>query len=188
MLGTLSELDAINIILSSVGSDPVNSLDEEADVDLSNARFFLEKTSRDIQRKGWDFNTYTYTMYPDTFSKKILWDARILKFKSTDGNTYVKRGNFLYDMTNQTFEFKNSVVLEAILGLDFKDLPDCFKNYIAARAALDFQFKYFGDTNVSTDLQYNMQEAYQDIVQYDMDMNKVNMLQMTNVAEVLERT
>ena len=95
MLGTLSELDAINIILSSVGSDPVNSLDEEADVDLSNARFFLEKTSRDIQRKGWDFNTYTYTMYPDTFSKKILWDARILKWgcgqKPGHENTIVKK-------------------------------------------------------------------------------------------------
>lgn len=188
MLGTLSELDAINIILSSVGSDPVNSLDDEADVDLSNAKFLLEKTSRDLQRKGWDFNTYNYTMYPDAFSKRILWDNRIIKFKSQDSNTYAKRGIYLYDMTNSTFEFKDKIVLTAILGLDFDDLPDCFKNYIAARAAIDFQAKYFGDQEVSSDLQYNMQEAYQDIVQYDMDMGDYNMLNLTNVSEVLERT
>lgn len=188
MLGTLSELDAINIILSSVGSDPVNSLDDEADVDMANAKNLLEQTSRNIQRKGWDFNTYTYTMKPDVYTKKILWDNRIIKFKSRDGNTYAKRGNYVYDMTNQTFEFENDIVLTAILALDFEDLPDCFKNYIAARAAIDFQARYFGDQQVSQDLQYNMQEAYQDIVQYDMDMGSYNMLNLTNVSSVLERT
>ncbi|MBS5519650.1 MAG: hypothetical protein KHX13_04875 [Acidaminococcus intestini] len=188
MLGTLSELDAINIILSSVGNDLVNSLDDEVDVDIANAKNILELTSRNIQRKGWDFNTYRYTMYPDVYTKKILWDNRIIKFSSEDGNTYAKRGNYLYNMSNQTDEYDREVVLTAIMALDFEDLPDCFKSYIAARAAIDFQSRYFGDQQVSQDLQYNMQEAYQDIVQYDMDMGNYNMLNLTNVSSVLERS
>ena len=56
MLMALTELDAINLMLSSIGSDPVSDLDE-TDVDVANAKRILEDTSRNIQRQGWDFNT-----------------------------------------------------------------------------------------------------------------------------------
>lgn len=188
MLLATTKLEAINIILSSIGSDPVNSLEDENDVDIANASEMLDRASRDIQRKGWDFNKGTYTLYPDVNTHKIRWDNNIIKFKSTDGKSYAKRGDYLKNMTDDTLEFDKEVKLEVTMALDFDDLPDCFRTYIAARVALDFQQKYFGDTAVSSDLQFNMQEAYADIVQYDMDMGEYNMLQLTNVAEVLQRT
>lgn len=58
MLTATTTLDAINIILSSIGADPVNTIDTEIDVDTANAMRMLERASRDIQRRGWDFNTY----------------------------------------------------------------------------------------------------------------------------------
>ena len=73
-------------------------------------------------------------------------------------------------------------------GTEFEDLPDCFKNYVTAKASIDFQTRYFGDSPVSQDLQMAMSMAYQDIVQYDMDMQDVNMLNLTGVSEVLQRT
>lgn len=188
MLLATSELDAINIILSSIGADPVNTIDEEIDVDVANARRILDKTSRDIQRKGWDFNSYTLSLTPDKYTNKIQWIPTIISFKATDGGTYAKRGEYLYDIQRQTYEFAKSINITAVMAISFDDLPDAFRNYIAARAALDFQAHYMGDQVVSQDLAASLQEAYQDIVSYDMNMGDYNMLQMTGVAPVLERS
>lgn len=188
MLTITDELDAVNAMLSAIGSDPVNSLVDTTDVDVFNALRLLEKTSRDVQRKGWNFNTGTYTMYPNLYDKKILWDNTIIQHKSTDGNTYIKRGNYLYDMTNQTFEFTDKIELTVTRALDFTDLPDCFKNYITAKAAFGFQARYFGDAAVTNVLQMDLAEAYQDIVEYDLNMQDVNALQFTSVSEVMTRS
>lgn len=186
MLSTITRLEAINIILSAIGSGPVNTIDEDTDIDVANATALLDKISRNVQRQGWDFNRGTYTMYPDVVTHKIRWDNSIIKFTSSNG-TYAKRGDYLYDIDNKTFEFKDKIELEVTVALDFDDLPDCFKNYIAAQAAIEFQQKYLGDDVVSRILQFDLQEAKADIVQYDMDMGDHNMLQLTNIAEVLER-
>ncbi len=154
-----TELDAVNAMLSAIGSDPVNSLEDSTDVDVMNALRILEKCSRDIQRKGWDFNTGTYTMYPNAYDKKILWDDTIISHKADDGNTYVKRGDYLYDMTNQTFIFEKEISLTVIKALDFTDLPDCFKNYIAAKSSFGFQARYFGDSAVPTAVQMDLAAA-----------------------------
>ena len=72
--------------------------------------------------------------------------------------------------------------------VDFEDLPDAFKNYIAARAAMNFQTRYMGDAANSQDLALSVQEAYQDIVTYDMNMGDHNMLTYSGVTPALERS
>lgn len=185
MLLSLTKLDAINLMLAAIGSDPVNDIDE-TDVDVANALRLLEDTSRNLQRQGWDFNTAEYTMYPNQ-DNKIRWIDTILKFTSDDG-AYVKRGEFLYDNTNMTFYFKNKVVLNVVIAVDFEDLPDCFKRFIASKAALQFAQRYMGDPTTVETLQYDVQDSWSQIVQYDMDMGNYNMLQLTNISEVLQRT
>ena len=188
MITATSKLDAINIILSSIGSDPVNTINEEIDVDVANACRMLDRASRDIQRKGWDFNTYTLTLSPDQYTGKVPWIPTIISYRSTDGTPYVKRGENFYDIENQTFQFKQPIHLTAIMMVDFEDLPDAFKNYIAARAAMNFQTRYMGDTANSQDLALSVQEAYQDIVTYDMNMGDYNMLTYAGVTPALERS
>ena len=185
MLSSLTKLDAINLMLAAIGSDPVNDVDE-TDVDVANAIRLLEDTSRNLQRQGWDFNTAEYTMYPNK-DNKIRWIDTILKFTSDDG-AYAKRGEFLYDNTNMTFYFKDKVVLQVVIAVDFEDLPDCFKRYIASKAAFQFAQRYLGDQTTTEILQFDMQDAWSQIVQYDMDMGDYNMLKLTNIAEVLQRT
>lgn len=188
MLITLTEIDAINQMLSAIGSDPVTTLEDSTDIDVINARRLLKDASRTVQRQGWDFNKTTRTYSPDKTTKRISWDDTIISLKSSDDNTYVKRGKYLYDMTNGTYTFDKDIEATVIYGVDFDDLPDCFKNYVTAKAAIDFQARYFGDNTVSQDLQMAMASAYQEIVQYDMDMQDVNMLNLTGVSEALQRT
>ena len=188
MLETLTELDAVNRILSAIGSDPVTTLEDDMDIDIINARSILAAVSRDIQRKGWDFNRTTRTLTPTLGEKKIPWDTTTLTLKANDGNTYVKRGDWLYNMTQGTYEFSHPIDVEITCGVDFEDLPDPFKNYVIAKASIDFAMRYFGDASVAQDLQAALQMAHQDIVQYDMEMGSCNMLQIGETPSILERT
>ncbi len=187
MLMCISKLDAINTILSSIGSDPVNSLDD-TDVDVMNALRLLENESRKIQRQGWLFNTESITLTPDKYTHKIYWDNSMLAYKSQDGNNYVKRGDYLYDITNSTDNFTAPVVLSVIRAVDFEDLPDCFREYITAKTAVEFQMRYLGDTNVAQDLMIAVQQAQSELVSYDINSGNYNMLQFTGVSENLQRT
>ena len=188
MLTIMTELDAVNIMLNAIGSDPINSLPDSTDVDVANALRLLEKTSRSIQIKGWDFNTGTYTLYPNKNDNKILWDNSIMSYSSQDNNTYVKRGDYLYDMTNQTDTFDKEIILDVIVAVDYEDLPSVFKTYVAVKAALDFQMRYVADQSVQPALQMDVMDAYADIVEYDINMSDVNMLQLSNIAGVLQRS
>lgn len=189
MLTVMTELDAINYMLSAIGSDPINTLVDDTDVDVDNAQRILKQVSRSIQRQGWDFNTEeNCVLKPNAYDKKILWDDTIIKFSSTDGNVYSKRGSYFYDVTNKTYEFTKSITLTIIRALEFEDLPDCFRSYIAARSALAFQQRYQCDSAVVQELQSELLEAHAEIVQYDIDMSEPNALQFTRVSEGLQRS
>ena len=51
------ELDAVNEILSSIGSSPVSSLEDDSNIDVINAKRILNGVSQEIQSRGWFFNT-----------------------------------------------------------------------------------------------------------------------------------
>ena len=42
MLTVMTELDAINFMLSAIGSDPINNAEDTTDIDVDNAKRILE--------------------------------------------------------------------------------------------------------------------------------------------------
>lgn len=189
MLAVATKIDAVNLILSSVGDSPVDTLEEHDNVDVDNAVRLLDSISRSVQARGWDFNSYeSYRLKPDMYTKHIRYNPHFIHFRAVDGRTIVKRGGLLYDMTNQSDKFENDIDLNVIMAVDFEDMPQCFKDYTTAQAAVKFQQRYMGDDGVSQDLMLSAQQSYQDIVAYDMSMGSYNMLQFTGVAEALSRT
>lgn len=188
MLFISDKLDAINILLAAVGESPVNTLNNTQSVDVDNAIRMLDGVSRTIQSKGWTFNTSSeQTIIPDSTNHKIRYNPTWISYLSTDGNTYVKRGDYLYNLTGNTFNFEKNITLTIIEAVDFDDLPDVFKTYITANAASKFQAKYFGDDNVENELLSEAAEAYAEIVQYSIDTSS-NMYQITGMAGLLERS
>lgn len=187
MLFVSTELDAINLILSGIGEAPVNSLTESESIDVDNARSLLSTVSRSIQRQGWQFNTVSnVTVMPDTNSKKIRYNPSWIKIAATNGEVLVKRGDFLYNLSENTDTFTDEIQLNIIEALDFEDLPDEFKAFITAEAAILFQARYLGDDNVSQELRMEEARAYADIVQYCIDTGS-NMFQTTGMQSALER-
>lgn len=187
MLFISTELDAVNALLASVGDAPVNSLDDTQSIDVYNALRMLEEMSRQIQRRGWQFNTeLNVTLKPDVKNKQIRYNPTWIQLFSTNYKVYVKRGDYLYNLTDKTLVFDKDIIVNIIEAVDFEDMPDCFKSYITAKAAIKFQSRYLGDTNVSQMLVAESNEAYADIVQYTIDTGE-NMLLTPIVMPVLNR-
>ena len=141
----LSKLEAVNIILDSIGETPVSSLNSGLP-DAEAAETKLNEIHKTVLSKGWHQNTEkNLQLNPDT-NKNILVPNTFLRVDTTrsskNTNVSVRRLNqvsMLYDVTNQTFEFKNSLFCDVVLLLDFEDLTLELSNYIAYRSARKFQ-------------------------------------------------
>ena len=54
---SMTELEAVNILLTTIGEAPVNTLTGNQVTDVSIANQVLNEVSREVQSQGWHFNT-----------------------------------------------------------------------------------------------------------------------------------
>jgi hypothetical protein len=184
----MTELEAVNIILASIGESPVNSIENPTNVDVINAIRILRNINRRIQSKGWAFNTIeSYTMTPDKNNHKIYWSPHLLYIEAKDGTKYTKNGEYLYNFTEQTFNFLNPIEVQAIFFVDFDDMPDPMRNYICAKSAKTFQSRYLGDASLAEELERDEQEAWAALQEYELDRNDFSLLNFPAVSAITMR-
>ena len=187
-LTPMTELEAVNEILASIGESPLNTLENLTDIDGINAYRILKNINRQFQSRGWSFNrNESYVLNPDSDTNKILWLDTLLFIKDSNGTKYVKKGKYLYDLTNQTDTFKAPVTVEVILLTEFEDMPDAARSYIVAKASTEFSMKYLGDDGLLQGLRAREQEAWSYFNEYELDNNNYNMLENTYISGVKER-
>lgn len=145
-----SELDAINIMLGTIGESPINSLDAATGVvDAVTARAILAEVSVQVQEEGWHFNTeYEFVLTPSLDTKEISVPANAIE---VDASAYDRndidvaiRGNRLYDRKNKTFQFQQDIKADLTILLEFNELPQAARHYITVRAARVFQQRVVG--------------------------------------------
>ena len=103
-----SELEAINEILSAVGAPPTNSLDDENNLDIINAKAMLNRVSREVQSRGWDFNIRENVTLPsDVFSQKVAYSSNYLRVIGSEYKL-INQDGYFFDKDNRTFISKIS--------------------------------------------------------------------------------
>lgn len=187
-ISALTELDAVNNIIGTIGESPINSLETLQNVDAINALRILREVSRQEQARGWSFNTIEeHILTPDTYSKRIPWSDNYLFLKGTNGEKLVRSGDNIKDLNNNQLVFNNPVTAKAVLLLSFEYLPEAMRSFIVTKAAYKFQSRYFGDDALTKVTQADMQEAWQYLMEYEVDNNDYNLLNHTYVQELLSR-
>lgn len=182
-----TELEAVNEMLASIGELPVNTLDEETNLDVANACRILKTITRAVLSMGWTANTFPMTLLPDKGSQKIRWNANYLHILSNEGNAYIKRGEYLYDMANQTAIFTKPIEVTIVLQENFADIPDALRAYITAKATRQFQGRYLATEEISNQSQQNEAEAWKNLQEYEMTVNRFNLLQNADLQTALHR-
>ena len=150
-----SELDAINIMLGTIGESPINSLDAAAGVvDAVTARSILSEVAVQVQEEGWHFNTdYEFVLTPDAGTKEIYVPGNVIEIDTSpyDANFDVAiRGVRLYDRTNKTYQFEKSLKCDMVVLLEFSELPQAARHYVTVRAARVFQQRVVGSDTLGS--------------------------------------
>lgn len=146
-LAPTSALDAVNDMLRSIGQGQVNSLDAHEGVDAGNAISALINTSREVQEKGWYFNTdYDYPLVPDV-NGEIRLPPNLIQFEPDKLWDHVtERDRRLYDREKRTFVFPvgTQVKGRVVWLFEFEQLPQAARTYIHRKAGRMFQIGAVG--------------------------------------------
>src|SRR5688572_15100368 len=79
-----TELDAVNQMLMSIGQSPVNTLAVAGIKTVNIARLHLHNVSREVQTRGWNFNTdENYELAKDA-NGKIAMPSNVLSVDPCD--------------------------------------------------------------------------------------------------------
>lgn len=161
-------LGAVNELLTSIGTVPVNTLDAPGSSDVAIAQDTVESVNREVQSKGWWFNTTFSQSFAPTGSE-ITFPNNVLSVRPSRGTTSVSpetrkflfRNGKAYDPLTASFTFATTIRADVIYLLDFEDLPESARRYITIRAARIFQTKVLGDETLGVFTSQHEMEAWQ---------------------------
>jgi len=193
MLGTytsLSELEAANIMLSTISVAPVSTLEVPGDLNVSVAKQILYNTAREVESYGYYFNTDAkYPLARDTDGQIIL--PRNVLFVSVDRDFWsydaTLRGLKLYNRSEQTYKFDKDLTGSVTFFLEWDDLPQPARQYIAIKAARKFQLRMLPDEYTSKYSQQEELEAKAQLEDYDAMERQYNLADSNPVFNILAR-
>ena len=126
----MQKLQAVNYLLSLLGSPPVGDLESlHPHVALAITR--LDEAASTVQESGWWFNTeYKHVLVPDTTTGELELPSFVLEATVTSRLSVVKRGSKLYDTVNNTYQFLEPATVNYIVELDWDLLSETVQNTI----------------------------------------------------------
>ena len=189
-----TELQAVNIMLSTIGEAPVNSITGTTTVDVSTAKNILDETSMSIQSLGWNFNTHTnYKSLSLDSNNKVPLPVNCVKADANPSYIHFKytiRDGFLYDMEKHTDVFTsvpNSV--DIVLVQQFEHLPEYARRYITVKAARRFAARFIGDSQLTQLTAQDENEALVNFTQSEAQESDTNILNGdSNTFSIIHRT
>lgn len=184
----MTELDAVNAMLISIGEQPVNTLEATDNAEVSIARNVLHQVSRQTQAVGLLCNSEeNYPLVVDV-DGYIRLPANTLKVDATDSSIdVVMRGRRLYDRKNHTYKFKDTLNVDIVFFLPFEELPQVVRDYITIRATRVFQSNVVGSEILYEFTAKDEMDAHMAMVQQEVDHGDYNMLNNPDVQMMLRR-
>ena len=169
----LSELEAVNQMLLAIGSGVTSSITGTVTKDVAACRSILARTRTKVLLFGWSFNTDKDRPYKPDANGFIAVPEKALHVDTTNeryqGDMDVaQRGNRLYDRKKGTFTFTKTVYLDLTIDMDWNDLPEAAKHYIAAEASEQAVAELDGDAARIQLARMNTMRARRDMMSHEI--------------------
>ena len=141
-----TKLDAVNLMLASIGQSPVNTLTGTLPKDVNKAVVALDSALREVLTQGWSFNSdKEYEMAVS--SGRIAVPASSLQIDASFGQDIVPRydstspaGMYLYNRDSNSFdEFTSTLKVNIVWAFEFEQIPQHARQYVATKSARKFQ-------------------------------------------------
>lgn len=145
----LAELEAVNIILSTIGERRISTLSGQQVGDVAEAQATLTEISRAVQGQGWHFNREKDVPFARDVNNEILIPTNVARFDvETGSKDIINRGGKAYNKTDRTFTFTDTLKATVVYYLPFNELPDSARYYITIRAARTFANRHITSTEI----------------------------------------
>lgn len=180
-MSKISQLDAINTMLSGIGQNPVDiaDLSEPTSSDVNTALQVLNEISKDLQIDGWHFNSdYNWPLTPNG-DKLISLPDDVIRVDYPDGSNKADlciRGIYLYDKSRNSFTFDNTIYVNITRYFDWDSVPESAKRYIVLKATRVFQNRVLGSDALASEQTKDEKEAWAKFLQYELDTGGYNMI------------
>ena len=192
-LQRMSELDAVNMMLMTIGEYKVNDLINLAGrSDAAIAKDILNNTSRAVQSKGWTFNMdFDVVKTPDS-NNQIPLGKTVLRIDTTDkvrsgDSDIVERANKLYDRQKNTHIFTENVTVNEVKLLNFDELPEAARRFVAVRSARIFHDRVVGSGELHRFFQEDEAQAWSELLEYEGNVGDYTIFDSYDVYRVVER-
>lgn len=185
----LTQLEAVNMMLSVIGEAPVNTLEGASTVDVIQAKSILNEVSREVQTVGWHFNTEKeYPLVPDV-NQEIILASNMVRVDADSHPTLdvVQRGSKLYDRQNHTFKFDQTLKAEVIFLLPFEEIPQVARQFIVIRAARIFQDRMVGSETLHGFTEEDEKKALTDLKEAEGDTGDYTIFDSYDAYRPLDR-
>ena len=191
----MTDIQAVNMMLTTIGEQPIKNLNDNAGLqDASIAQDILHSTSRQVQSKGWIFNTDLQVTKTPNGKGKFVVEPNILRVDSTSKKRsttedIVERAGFLYDRENNTDVFASdaTVVVDEITFLPFNSLPEVARRYIAVKAARIFHDRIVGSGVLHRFFQEDELTAWAELLEYQSEVGDFNIFDDYDTFRVVDR-
>jgi len=186
-----TELEAVNTMLSIIGESPVNTLEDNGVVDAVTAQSILNHANRELQTKGWHFNTEPEYRLVADFDGNVYLPTNCLKVDTAGKDKdldLVSRGTQLYDRKNHSFNIGRTVTVDMVVGLPFHQLPESARRYVVIRAGRIFQDRILGSDTLNAWTTDDELWALVELKEAELDTADANMFTDSySVSSVLRR-
>lgn len=157
----MTELEAVNTLLSVIGEAPIDSLSDitiNEITDSALARRTLHEVDRDVQAEGWSWNTDAHVPLTKDLQGQFVIQPNALAavFSPTryPDAQYVARGSRVYDKSRRSFVHEDVtgplVVDQLVVRLDWEELPHLAQQYIVIRAARIYSDRFINSNIIYT--------------------------------------
>ncbi|WMM95848.1 tail tubular protein A [Roseobacter phage CRP-113] len=183
---SMTELEAVNVLLTTIGETPVNTLTGNLVTDVTVAQQVLNEVSREVQSEGWHFNTEQGVKLTPNSSKEIVVPPDVSRIDAKYVDVTI-RGGKLFNLTERTFKFDNQLEVDIVYYQDFVDLPDQAKRYITVRAARIYSDRMINSETIHQMTLRDEQKALITLKEFEGDVGDYSMMDNYSVARVMNR-
>ena len=153
-------LDVVNSMVGLVGELPLNTVDTTHPLVPAAVAAISTQTSL-VQSDFWWFNVEYPTLIPQAGSGFLLVPNDTASADSLCHTPRIAvRGDRLYNLDDITCVFTSPLRVRLHRVLPFADTPLVARAHIAAKAKLEFQLAYDGDSTKAQFLQQEIKETY----------------------------
>jgi len=177
-----TRLEAINTMLSCIGESPVSSLSGTATADVAIAQNILNEVCRDLMSRQWSWNfKKKQTLSPDTSGKIAIPSSWVRVDHPT--KDYAKKGQFLYNLEDETDVFAGSVDdLEAVLLLEWDEMPETARRYCMIRAGRTMAARMVSSEKAVSFTERDEMQAFMVLREFETEQADYNIFNNPDVA------